>query len=53
MRPWLERCRPETRNKIIFLESELAKCEEEIAEIDNLIQLNETGECLLSFDNDI
>ena len=47
MRTWLNNLRPEARNKIIFLESELAKCEEEIAEIDNLTQLNETGECLL------
>lgn len=53
MRPWLDKCRPEVREKIIRLEAELRKCDEEIAEIDNLLLLNETGGCLLSFDNDI
>jgi len=49
MRPWLNNISKESRERIIKLESELRKCDEQIAWIDNLLELDGTGECLLSF----
>jgi len=48
MREWLNNCKKETRQKILMLEAKLRYLDEENQEIDKLIEIEETGECLLS-----